>query len=509
MIPIGVQTVVNTIAFTQLLQPVLFLAVAVFIGQIVGLVLKILQVLIVEKLQKRVFSYIGMELAYRIPRMLRYDDLKYPELVNRFFDVVSIQKSISSLFVEGIALVLQMLIGLVLLAFYHPALLAFDLILVAAIFIILVFFGRGAIETSVNESKEKYNFVAWLEEVAEKSITFSSKAARYYALEKANEAIVKYLDARHSHFKIVLRQVIGFLSLQAFANTSLLVLGVYLISKEQLSIGQLVAAEIVVSTVLYSLARTRKHLESFYDLCAALDKVGSLLDLPSEDSGTEPLSLEGPLDIELRQATYQYDGSKIVLGPIDIKIKAGLKLAIHGSNGSGKSTLVDLLYLLKKPTSGTIIVDGQNLSHLWPESYRDKVCLLRGIEIVKGTILKNIKLGRPSASSEEVLLILKKVGLYEEILNLPLGIETELSSSASPLSISQSKRLMIARLLINNPAIILIDETLDSLDDEAKTMAINALFDSESLRTVIVTSTNPEIEEKCEVVLNLDLMRGL
>lgn len=508
VIPIGVQTVVNTIAFTQLFQPVVFLAVAVLIGQVVGAILKILQVLIVEKLQQRVFSYVGLELGYRIPRMIRTHDLKYPELVNRFFDVITIQKSISSLFIEGIALVLQMVIGLILLAFYHPFLLAFDIVLVLSILIVLFFFGRGAVESSISESKEKYKFVAWLEEVAEKSVTFSSKSARYYALERANDYIISYLDARQTHFRIVMRQVVGFLSLQAIANASLLILGVWLITKNQLSIGQLVAAEIVVSTVLYSLARTRKHLDSYYDLCAALDKVGSLLDQPLEEMGVETLQCSGPVAIELRNVTYAYPETDRTLGPIDLIIRPGLKLAIHGSNGSGKSTLVDLLFGLKKPSSGVITVDGEDMRRLSLESLRDHVSLLRGVEIVQGSVIKNVKLGRPSASSEEVREVLSKMGLLDEILALPQGLDTELSASGSPLSVSQAKRLMVARIIVNEPSLILIDETLDSLDDETKTLAINALFAKDSPWTAIVTSTHPEIEDKCDAILNLDVVSG-
>jgi putative ABC transport system ATP-binding protein len=507
VIPIGVQTVVNTIAFTQLVQPVVFLAVAVLLGQIVAAILKILQVIIVEKLQQRVFSYVGLELAYRIPRMIRTHDLKYPELVNRFFDVITIQKSISSLFIEGIALVLQMLIGLILLAFYHPVLLAFDIVLVLAIFIVLFLFGRGAVDSSINESIEKYKFVAWLEEVAEKSVTFGSRSARYYALERANDFIVQYLDARQTHFRIVMRQVIGFLSLQAVANATLLILGVWLITKNQLSIGQLVAAEIVVSTVLYSLARTRKHLDSYYDLCAALDKVGSLLEQPLEEMGVEALDCSGPIAIELKNVTYSYTDTSITLGPIDLAIKPGLKLAIHGANGSGKSTLVDLLFGLKKPSSGVITIDNEDMRRLSLESLREKVSLLRGIEIVQGSIIKNVRLGRPAATPEEVRDVLTKMGLLDEILDLPQGLDTELSASGSPLSVSQAKRLMIARILVNNPSLILIDETLDSLDDEAKTLAIDALFSKDSPWTIMVTSTHPEIEDKCDAILNLDVIK--
>jgi ABC-type multidrug transport system fused ATPase/permease subunit len=223
--------------------------------------------------------------------------------------------------------------------------------------------------------------------------------------------------------------------------------------------------------------------------------------------GVEALDCSGPIAIELKNVTYSYTDTSITLGPIDLAIKPGLKLAIHGANGSGKSTLVDLLFGLKKPSSGVITIDNEDMRRLSLESLREKVSLLRGIEIVQGSIIKNVRLGRPAATPEEVRDVLTKMGLLDEILDLPQGLDTELSASGSPLSVSQAKRLMIARILVNNPSLILIDETLDSLDDEAKTLAIDALFSKDSPWTIMVTSTHPEIEDKCDAILNLDVIK--
>lgn len=503
-IPIGVQAVVNTIAFTQLMQPVVFIALAVLTGQAMSAILKVVQVTMVEKLQMRLFSYIGMELAFRLPRMSREINSRLPEMVNRFFDVVTVQKSVSSLIMEGFGLLLQMLIGLLLLAFYHPILLAFDFVLVACIIFILFVLGRGAVRTSVKESEEKYKVAAWLEEISSKRVTFSSKSARFFALERANDFVGDYLTARESHFKIVLRQVVGFLTLQAVANTTLLFIGVWLITKNQLSIGQLVAAEIVVSTVLSSMARFQKHLESYYDLLAALDKISDVMNLPTEKTGGDVVLDKGPALIEIRKVEFTYPSQKKTFGPMSFTIQPGEKIAIHGSNGSGKSTLLDILYGFKKPTSGAVLFNGDDVSSLEPEMYRERVGLLRGIEVVNGPILKNMRLSKPTASLKEIKAVLNKVGILDDIFALPDGLDTLLSDEGSPFSVAQMKQLMLAKALLSEPSLLLIDEAFDGLDDKTKFQVLDVVLSSNSDYSVLITSQHPEVERRCGRRINLD-----
>jgi putative ABC transport system ATP-binding protein len=505
-IPIGVQTVVNTIAFTQLMQPVIFISMAVLLGQVMGAVLRVVQVILVEKLQRRLFSHIGMELAFRLPRMIRHKNVRFPELVNRFFDIVTIKKSLSSLIMEGFSLALQMLIGLVLLAFYHPILLAFDIVLVACILFILFVLGRGAVKTSVEESKNKYLVAAWLEELSSKRMTFSSKSARFFALERANDFVSGWLSARESHFKIVLRQVIGFLTLQSVANTVLLFVGGWLIIQNQLSIGQLVAAEIVVSSVLYSMVGFQKHLESYYDLVAALDKVDTLMTVPMERTGGDISSIKGPALVEIRSVVYKYPTYSNTFGPINLTIHPGEKIALHGSNGSGKSTLLEILYGFKQPTSGAVLFNGDDISSLEMEMYRERVGFISSIEFVNGPILKNMRLSRPSASLKEIKAVLRKVGVLDRIFALPDGLDTVLSDEGNPFSVTQMKQMMLAKVLLKDPSLILIDEAFDGLDLETKMHVLDIVLAPEAPWSVLMASQHPEVEKRCDKIINLDTL---
>lgn len=504
-IPIGVQIVVNTLAFATFAQPLVFFAFAIFIGQVFGAILKISQVLIIEKLQKRLFVNTGMELAYRLPRVIRQKNNELHELVNRFFDIVTIQKNFSFILLEGFSLTFQIIAGLVLLAFYHPALLAFDVCLVILILVLIFVFGQNAVDTSIRESYEKYNVVSWLEQIASKTITFSSKDSRYFALQRANKIITKYVEARDSHFKVVLRQVIGFLSLHAIANTSLLILGVWLVSSGQLTIGQLVAAEIVVSSVLYSLTRFQKHLDNYYDLIAGIDKVGNLLSLPLEQRNLVLKSSLNLGEIEFINVEYLSSLARRKLGPISFKLNKGERIAIHGSNGTGKSTLIDLIFCLKNPSAGSILFDGADFRNVSLDGIRDSISLIRRAEIVKASIFENILLGNTKASRDEVLEMLNKLGIMDEILSFEQGLETQLSEDGGPLSVSQTKLLMFARALLRKPSLLLVDETIDGLDEETRSRVLGVIFDSSRPFSVIITSQNLEIEKHCDKVINLDL----
>ncbi len=509
-IPVGIQTLVSTVNFGAFSQPVLFLILAVFVGLTSAAVLRGIQVFIVEELQKRLFSEIALELAYRIPRLGVDGKSKsrFPDLVNRFFDVLTVQKSSAMLLLEGFALALQVVLGLVLLGFYHWFLLAFAIVMIASIGVILFLLGRGAIVSSVDESAQKYRVAALLEDLAARPLLFRSSTARKLALQKADEVVTGYLEARSSHFKILMRQVFGSLALQAIASSALLGIGAYLVSKNQLTVGQLVAAEIVVTTALASLAKFQKHLEAFYDLVAALDKLEYLFTLPMEEVHGAPLKvLNAPAEVEIKGVSYSYDSGEPLFNNLNVKISSGSKVALLGSNSSGKTTLVDLLYGIKKATNGTILIDGYDFRDLSLESIRDQVALVRGLEILPESILENIRAGRESVGLDDVRQVLSDLGLLQEIESLPDGLQTQLNGDGRPLSIAQAHRLILARAIVAQPRLLLVDETLDDLDEKTRERALSAILKKSSPWTLLITTHDTDLAAKCDAVISLDALK--
>jgi putative ABC transport system ATP-binding protein len=506
-IPVGVQTLVSTVNFGSVSQPVVFLVLAVFVGLAAAAVLRAIQIRIVEQLQKRFFAQIALELAYRIPR-LHLDskgEARFPELVNRFFDVLTVQKSSATLLLEGFALALQIALGLILLAFYHWFLLAFALVMVLAIGVILFLLGRGAVVSSIEESVQKYRVAAWLEELADRPLLFRSRPARAMALAKADEVVNSYLEARSSHFRILMRQVVGSLTLQAIASSALLGLGAVLVVKNQLTLGQLVAAEIVVTTALGSLAKFQKHLEAFYDLIAALDKLEGLLMLPLEEwHGANLPDLKKPTELEIRDLTYSFDGTEPLFKGLSFKIPSGSRVALLGSNSSGKTTLVDLLYGIKNARSGAILLEGRDYRDLSSESIRDQVALVRGLEILPDSILENVRVGRNEIGLDQIRSALSQLGLLDEITSFPHGIHTQLGGDGRPLSIAQAHRMVLARAIVGSPRLILVDETLDDLDEESREIALEVLMHKSAPWTLVLTTHDGNLAKRCETIISLD-----
>jgi putative ABC transport system ATP-binding protein len=502
-VPIAVQALVNSVAFGTVLQPVVVLTILVGAALAFDGVLRLLQATVVEWIQQRTFVRTAVEMARRLS-MTRSDALGpgyAPELANRFFDVVTVQKSAAVLLLDGLALVLQTAIGMILLAFYHPLLLAFDAVLMLCIGGVVFGLGRGAIETSIKESKAKYRVAAWLEEIARHQTSFRSATSRRFALTRLDALATEYVVYRGKHWKVLARQILGTKMLQAFASAALLGVGGYLVIGRQLTLGQLIAAELIVTAVVGGVAKFGKHLESYYDLVAAVDKLGHVLDLPLErEGGAELPHAARPIALELRGVPVRGDrgGAKIQL-----RVESGARVSIRGPNGCGKSTLVDVLYGLSKPPTGVVLVDGADLRALDLEEYRAQVALVRGDEAFEGSIYENVRMGR-EIDDARVREALTAVGLLDEIFGLPDGIDTRLAPGGLPLSRGQTRRLLLARAIVDRPRLLVLDEALDGVDEAARRAVVGALFAADAPWTVLVTTHIDEVAALCDQQYVLD-----
>ncbi|MEY4581342.1 MAG: hypothetical protein RL701_6045, partial [Pseudomonadota bacterium] len=341
-VPIAAQSLVNTVAFTALLQPIVVLSALVLVGLSAAGILRALQYKVVETLQQRFFVRLTHDSVRRLTRadVRAFSEQGAPEVMNRFFDVAIVQKTAATLLLDGLAVVLQGGVSLVLLAFYHPALLAFDVVLVVLIAFTLFGLGRGGVATAIKESKAKYATAAWLEEMAGAFRAFKSTESREFAFARADDLARAYVEARRKHFKVLFRQTVASYALQAFATAALLGLGGSLVIKGQLTLGQLVAAELIVTGVLAGVAKFGKYLESYYDLCASLDKIGHMVDLPDERVGgvAQPVRAE-PACLKLEGVAFSYNERSQALRDVSFELAPGGRLAVLGSDASGKSTL--------------------------------------------------------------------------------------------------------------------------------------------------------------------------
>lgn len=508
--PLAVDALVNNIAFGGqegvYLQALLVLSLALLAFLAVLAIMRAAQHWVAEVIQQRLFVRVAADLAYRLPhaRAVALDRTMGPDLVNRFFEVVTLQKSTALLLLEGVNLALSTLIGLVVLAFYHPFLLAFDLVLVLLLAVIIFVPARRAVQTSIRESYAKHAVAGWLEQVALFPLLFKSGGASELSCQRTDALLRDYVLARRAHFRVLLRQIGGLLALQAGASAALLTVGGMLVLRGELTLGQLVASELIVGAIVASVAKLGKHLESWYDALAAVDKLGYLADLPIEDEGGElPAACGGPAAVRGERVSFAYDTARPVLQGLSFDIEGGARVAIVGAAGDGASTLLDLLYGLRPVREGMLLVDGIDTRHWPPAALRESVALVRGQEIVDGTIVDNVRLGRASISLEQVRHALEAVGLMQAILELPEGLDARLKPGGRPLSSSQRTQLILARAIVGRPRLLLLDEALDGLDLETVRRLERVLFDRATPWTLVVVTRDPELVDRCDQVLRM------
>jgi len=507
VVPVAVQSLVNTVAFGSLLQPLVVLTLAVLVALGFSAVLNGFRVFVIEIIQRRIYARVVGDVAYRLLRVKAeaFDRHHGPELVNRFFDVVTVQKSGALLLMDGLSLLMQTLLGMALLALYHPLLLAFDLFLILAIGVIIFALGRGAVHSAILESKAKYANAAWLEEMAALTRTFKSGGSSRFAMDRADRLAREYLGYRQIHFRIFMQQVVGSLALQAVASAALLGVGGFLVIDRQLTLGQLVAAELIVTAVVSGFSKIGKKFETFYDLLAAIDKLGALVDLPLERLGGETLTASTkPAEVRFRDVTYSLDGQKI-LSHTDWELRAGSVVGLTGQTGAGKTALADLLFGLRRPDGGVLTIDGVDFRDLCLEELREQVAVVHDAEVFTGTVLENICVGRPHVDASAARDALETVGLLADVLDLPDGVQTKLSMSGRPLSPGQTARLALARAIAGRPRLLILDGAFEKIDDpELRNAIADRIFDRSNPWTLLCISSHPDLLWRCEPVFLLD-----
>ncbi len=506
-VPIAAQSLVNTVALTALLQPIVVLAALVLIGLLAAGVLRTLQYKVVETLQQRFFVRTTHDAVRRLTQadVGAFAEQGAPEVMNRFFDVAIVQKTASTLLLDGLSVLLQGAVSLVLLAFYHPLLLAFDVVLILLIGFTLFGLGRGGVSTAIKESKAKYATVAWLEEMATAFRAFKSKESAEFAFSRGDDLARAYVEARRKHFRVLLRQTVASYLLQALATAGLLGLGGWLVIAGQLTLGQLVAAELIVTGVLAGVAKFGKYLEAYYDLVASIDKVGAIVDLRRErEGGASYARPDGPAHLRVDGVAFSYDGKTQALRDVSFDVPPGARFAVLGTDASGKSTLVDVLYGLRAPSHGRVLLDGVDIRTIPLSDLRRDVALLGGAEIFDGTVLDNLRLGREHIGAEAIAEALDIVALASEVGDLPDGALTRLGHTGSRLTSSQAARLTIARGLVAGPRLLIIDEALDGLGTETARKVLRGIASAHQATSVVVFTSREEIANAVGRVMRLD-----
>lgn len=507
--PLAVDAVVNNITFggeqQVFLQTLLIFSFALLVFLVLLSLISATQHYVAELIQRRLFARLAADLSYRLPHLdiSVLERAKVPELVNRFLDVVTVQKSSATLLLDGINVLLSMVIGLLILAFYHPFLLAFNVFLTTGLLLVILLFQRRAVQTSIEESYAKHGLAGWFEQILFCPVLFKHPAAANYCHARTESGVHAWLTARRAHYRILIRQILGLLGLQALANGLLLATGGFLVLRGELTLGQLVAAELIVSAILASLVSLGKHVEAWYDALAATDKLGSLIDLKVESTSGDVAQVpNAPVALSAEDLAFGYQTDRPLASQIKFKIQPGERIGVTGPIGVGTGTLLELFFGLRSPLAGTVSIGGIDVRHWKLDTLRQVTVLARHIEIFDGTVLDNLRMGT-EIPLQEVQRTLDGVGLGPALTRLPDGLQTRLQPGGRPLSDSQRILLVMARALLARPRLLLVDKLLDGLDPKELQPLLSMLLTKEAPWTLLLATRDPEILTRCDRVLRI------
>ncbi len=508
--PLAVDAVVQNIAFggqqKVYVQTLLIFSFALLVFLMLLSLISAVQHAVAELIQQRIFVRLSSDLTYRLPRLKikALEDSKSVELINRFLEVTTLQKSSAMILLDAVNLVLSASIGLVVLAFYHPFLLAFDFILIALLMLVFFGLGRTGVQTSIQESYAKHDVAGWFEQLVMFPVLFKWAVAKDFSMQLSNRLIDNYLTRRKEHYRILLRQIVGLLAIQAIASAALLAIGGWLVLRGELTLGQLVASELIVSAIVAAVVYLGKHVEAWYDAMASTDKLGSIVDLEIEKESGQKFEVDsGGLTVQIENLHFAFDPKQPIFDGFNLNIKAGEVVGLTGPVGAGAGTLLELLYGLRSIEEGEVFLSGRDLRHVDLTGLRSRVVLIREIELFEGSLLDNLRLGDESIPLEQVYDTLKSVGLYNKVRQMPKGVETHLQTGGRPFSGSERIKLCIARALLVRPGLLLIDKLLDGLDPEESSSLFKSLFENHANMTLLVSTRDREILNRCSRVVRI------
>ncbi len=507
-LPLGIQAIINLIQAGRVSISWIILVLIVVIGVALVGILSLMQLRITENLQQKIFVRSSFEFGYRLPK-IKFEALynQYPpELANRFFDTLTIQKGTSKLLIDFSTALLQIIFGILLLSLYHPFFIFFGVLLAFLLYSIFRFSFEAGLSSSLKESKYKYKVVSWLQEIARNNFSFRKQENFEFALEKNNQLVEEYIYYREKHFKVIKRQFTQLIGFKVIITACLLLIGGYLVLNQKMNIGQFVAAEIIILLVINSVEKIIIGLESLYDVLTSVEKIGQIVDLKMEEPREQNSNYcFTNLSIETENLKFKYpETTDVVLSDINLKIEPSEKIYLEGINGSGKSTLIRILAGFIQPTSGSFFINDDTYRKIDIAQYRSQISTItHGETPFEGTVLENITMNNPSISNEDIKWAIESVQLGSFIKTLPEGLETKIFPDGRQLSSSNAQKILLARSIVNKPKILFYEDPLDKMDEEASKEIIDFLTNSSNQWTVIVSSKNNYWEQKCSRKITL------
>ncbi|MCD6323851.1 MAG: ABC transporter ATP-binding protein, partial [Desulfurococcales archaeon] len=388
--------------------------------------------------------------------------------------------TLNDVLISGILSVLGNLISLVgiiaIMIYLSPTLTAVSLATLPALVFIARFFGRKLKEAH-RVARRK---VAESTMIVEESI---SGVEAIKAFGREYDFIKSFADVSSETSKayVKIAKLMGLFwpSMDSTVTLSViivLVFGAYLISVNAATIGLVVAFIQYVNRLGRPITQFINMYDSLQAAIAAAERIYAVVDSEEEEIGGSKIIPNPRGEVLVRNVTFSYIPGREVLKHVNLHIKAGETVAIVGKTGAGKTTLANLLMRFYDPDEGEILLDGMNIKELKLDFLRKVISYVpQETYLFPGTVMDNIRLGGPDASDEEVIEVCKELGIDSFIERLPKGYLTDAGEMGKKLSTGEKQLIAIARAMLRNPALVILDEALSSVDPGTEGIVRNAM----------------------------------
>ncbi|MGQ9864535.1 MAG: ATP-binding cassette domain-containing protein [Bacteroidia bacterium] len=471
---------------------------------LLGIFFRLGQIFLLEILQRRIFAQTAMAFAHAIPRW-DYSILHKsypPELVNRFFDVISLQKYLAKLLLDLPTALLSLLLGFFLIGIYLPSAIILILLLTLLAITGLTITFPATYKYKYAASSEKYNLVAWLEETAKNLLTFKLAGSPSLVLHRTADANNTYLYERSHYFRRVLNQQGILLGYKFLLTIGILIESALGVTQKEITLGQFVATELVLFILLGAIDKITTNLETFYSALVSMEKISQALQTPQERNIGRYLLIEEGLSLRIENLSYRApESQKPILSGIHLTLRPGEKMSLVGHSGSGKTTLLHLLYGLIDNYEGKIFYQDIELRQIHKNYLRHLIGdVIAREELFQGTIWENLTLLNPQRPSAEVIALCKHLFLHEDIQNLPQGYSTYLAGDTMPLPRAIAQKILLARALIGNPHMLFIDDLMLNLSPTERIPIYEWLLDPSRTWTTLIITRDPGVLALCDKV---------
>jgi ABC-type bacteriocin/lantibiotic exporter with double-glycine peptidase domain len=455
-LPLGIQSVIGLVSGGMLFDSVIVLISIVIIGVGITASLHILQIYMVELLQRRMFVKSAIEFSYKIPyiKANALEKRNLTEMVNRFYDVIIVQKGLPKILLDISAALFLFIFGIILLALYHFAFLVISLVLLVVMIIIIRVTAKKALNYSIKESKYKHLTVIWLERLSSSRNYFNAGPSFHGHMIKTDGFVGEYLKNRSKHFRVLMLQIVGLSVFKLLLTSITLIVGSILVVNKQITLGQFVAAEIVIILLISATEKLISNADVIYDVLTAFEKVGEVTDL----------------DLFLPVGVKPFTNADSVL---EIVVSENQKYVIK--KGEHKELLFDNRKLANKIVK-SLITENLNeevklkLNGFPANSYELGAFnqMIYGITkydtIIRGSIFENVSLLLPEIDSKNILQTLEKCKLNNWISSLEDGIDSEIEPQEISIEPKILVRILAARILIHRPEFIITDNLFQDAD---------------------------------------------